>query len=154
MRPHGSARHTPARYVPLCAGRAHVPLAAQFSRWSGIPFVGLRYASIMEEHDYQRFPSFWDDFSIRRWDLWSYVDARDVAQATRLALEADTTGSENFFVAAADTCMPTSSAELMAKVFPDVPIRKELGEHESLISVDKAHTVLGYEPGHSWRTHI
>ncbi len=50
--------------------------------------------------------------------------------------------------------MPTSSAELMAKVFPDVPIRKELGEHESLISVDKAHTVLGYEPGHSWRTHI
>lgn len=129
-------------------------LAAQFSRRTGIPFVGLRYASIIEEQDYQRFPGFWDDFSIQRWDLWSYVDARDAGQATRLALEADTTGSENFLVAAADTCMTAPTAELMAKVFPDVPIRKKLSEYESLVSVDKACSILGYVPEHAWRTYI
>ncbi|HEY7398815.1 MAG TPA: NAD(P)-dependent oxidoreductase, partial [Gaiellaceae bacterium] len=30
--------------------------ARQFSRWSGIPFVGLRFSNIMERHDYERFP--------------------------------------------------------------------------------------------------
>lgn len=129
-------------------------LAAQFSRWSGTPFVGLRYASIVEEHDYKGFPDFWDDFSIQRWDLWSYVDAQDVAQATRLALESDTSGSENFLVAAANTCMTTPSSELMAEVFPNVPIRNELGEFESLVSTDKARSMLGYEPQHSWRAYV
>ena len=154
------------RYVPIDEQHPRLPeshyalsklageeLADQFSRWSGTPFVGLRYSNIMEEHDYPRFPSFWDDPSVRSWNLWSYVDARDVAQATRLALEADTTGSETFLVAASDTCMTTPSAELMAKVFPDVPISKKLDEHETLLSVDKARSMLGYEPGHSWRAY-
>jgi nucleoside-diphosphate-sugar epimerase len=91
---------------------------------------------------------------IRRWNLWGYVDARDVAQATRLALEADTTGSVNFLVAAGDTCMTTPSADLMAAVYPDVPIRRDLGEFETLLSVDKARDVLGYEPAHSWREDV
>ncbi|NNL96780.1 MAG: NAD(P)-dependent oxidoreductase [Acidimicrobiia bacterium] len=108
----------------------------------------------MEPNDYERFPTFWDDPMIRRWNLWGYVDARDVAQATRLALEADTTGSDNFLVAAGDTCMKTSSAELMAAAYPDVPIRRELAEFETLLSVDKARDVLGYEPAHSWRRYV
>ena len=41
----------------------------------------------------------------------------------------------------------------MAEVYPDVPIRKELDKFETLLSVDKARTMLGYEPEHSWRHH-
>ena len=129
-------------------------MAGQFARWSGIPFVGLRISNIMEPHDYERFPAFSDDPLIRRWNLWGYVDARDVAQACRLGLEAAVIGADNFLVAAADTCMQTSSAELMAEVYPDVPIRKGLGEFETLLSIDKARSVLGYEPGHSWRQYV
>jgi hypothetical protein len=40
----------------------------------------------------------------------------------------------------------------MADVFPDVPVRGELGTHETLLSIEKARRVLGYEPEHSWRT--
>lgn len=126
-------------------------MAGQFARWSGIPFVGLRYSNIMEESDYLHFPSYWDDPTVRRWNLWGYVDARDVALATRLALEADVAGADNFLVAAADTCMTTPSARLMAAVYPDVEIRKELGEYETLLSIDKARRVLGYSPSHTWR---
>jgi nucleoside-diphosphate-sugar epimerase len=54
-------------------------MARQFSRWNGIPYVGLRFSNVMEPHDYERFPGFWDDASLRRWNLWGYVDARDVA---------------------------------------------------------------------------
>jgi len=47
--------------------------------------------------------------------------------------------------------MSRSSVELMAEVFPSVEIRRPLGEHETLLSIDKARRVLGYEPKHSWR---
>jgi len=125
--------------------------ARQFSRWSGIPIIGLRFSNIMERDDYERFPTYWDDPQLRRWNLWSYVDASDVAQSVRLALEAQISGAEAFIVAAADTVMRRSSRELMAESFPGVSIRKELGEHETLLAIDKARRVLGYEPQFTWR---
>jgi UDP-glucose 4-epimerase len=39
-------------------------------------------------------------------------------------------------------------------VFPDVPVRGEIGEHDTLLSIDKARRVLGYEPTHSWRDQV
>jgi nucleoside-diphosphate-sugar epimerase len=129
-------------------------IAEQFSRWSGIPFVALRISNIMEEHDYQRFSGFWDDPTIRAWNLWGYVDARDVAQAARLALSADVSGAEPFLVAAADTCMTTESAALMEQVYPHVPISADISGHKTLLAIDKARTVLGYDPQHSWRDHL
>ncbi len=56
------------------------------------------------------------------WNLWGYVDCRDVAQACRLALEAKVTGAPVCIVAAADTVMTRPSADLMAEVYPDVPL--------------------------------
>ncbi|MEO0561650.1 MAG: NAD(P)-dependent oxidoreductase, partial [Chloroflexota bacterium] len=58
-------------------------MAVQFNRWTGTPFIGLRISNIMELHDYARFPSWQDDPTLRKWNLWGYVDARDVAQACR-----------------------------------------------------------------------
>jgi nucleoside-diphosphate-sugar epimerase len=126
-------------------------MARQFNRWSGIPFVGLRYSNIMERGDYERFPSFWDDPSLRKWNLWGYVDESHVADATWRALEVDVQGADSFIIAAADTVMQRSSAELMAEVYPGVRVRKELGEHETLLAIDKARAVLGYDPVFTWR---
>jgi nucleoside-diphosphate-sugar epimerase len=128
-------------------------MARQFHRWTGIPYVGLRFSNIMEPYDYERFAAFWDDPALRKWNLWGYVDARDVAQSCRLALTADL-GAEVFIVAAADTCMTRSSRDLMAEVYPGVPIPGELGEYETLLSIAKARRLLGYEPQHSWRSHL
>jgi nucleoside-diphosphate-sugar epimerase len=129
-------------------------IAAQFNRWSGIPIVALRISNIMEEHDYARFPGFWDDPTIRAWNLWGYVDARDVAQAVRLSLSVDVTGTPAYLVAAADTCMTTPSADLLAQVYPDVPIRGAVEGHRTLLSVERARAELGYEPAYSWRDHV
>jgi nucleoside-diphosphate-sugar epimerase len=125
-------------------------MARQFNRWNGIPYVGLRFSNVMEPHDYERFPEYWDDAQLRRWNLWGYVDARDVAQSCRLALEADVTGAEVFIIAAADTVMNRPSAELMAEVYPDVELR-DVGEFGTLLSIEKASRMLGYEPAFSWR---
>ena len=79
------------------------------------------------------------------------MDARDVAQAVSRSLTAPIEGHEAFLVAASDTCMTTTSAELMSTVYPDVPIQRPVDGYETLLSVDKARALLGYEPGHSWR---
>jgi nucleoside-diphosphate-sugar epimerase len=128
-------------------------LARQLHRWTGIPFVGLRFSNIMEPEEYARFPSFWGDAVLRRWNLWGYVDARDVALSCRLALEADV-GAEHFIVAAADTVMDRPSRELMAEVYPSVPYEPTAGEFDSLLSTEKARRLLGYEPQHSWRDNV
>jgi nucleoside-diphosphate-sugar epimerase len=126
-------------------------MARQYHRWSGIPFVGLRFSNVMERHDYERFPSFWDDPALRKWNLWSYVDESHVGQSCRAALEADVRGAEAYVIAAADTVMRRPSRELMAEVFPGVPLRGDVAEHGTLLGIDKARRELGYDPGFTWR---
>lgn len=126
-------------------------MAREFSRWSGIPIVGLRFSNVMERHDYEQFPSYWEDPQIRRWNLWGYVDVSHVAQSCRLALEADIQGAEAFIIAAADTVMRRPSRELMAQVFPGVPVRGEVAEHGTLLGIDAARRALGYAPEFTWR---
>jgi nucleoside-diphosphate-sugar epimerase len=129
-------------------------LARQFSRWSGIPFVGLRFSNIMEPNDYQRFPGFWDDPHKRKGNLWGYIDARDAAQSCRRGLEADMPGAEAFIIAAADTVMNRPSRELLAAIYPGVALRDGVGEFGTLLDIDKARRLLGYVPAHSWRDHV
>jgi nucleoside-diphosphate-sugar epimerase len=129
-------------------------MAAQFARRGGIGFLGLRISNIMEPGDYTRFPSWQDDPTVRKWNLWGYVDARDVAQAARLGLEAGIEGSEIVIVAAADTVMTRPSADLMAEVFPTVPLRRPVEGRDTLLSIDRARRLLGYEPQHRWADHI
>lgn len=125
-------------------------LAEQLARQSGIPFLGLRISNIMEPDDYVRFESWQDDARIRKWNLWGYVDARDVAGAVALGLEARIQGANVTIIAAADTCMRRPSADLMAEVYPGVELRRPLAGRETLLAIDRARSLLGYAPAHSW----
>jgi nucleoside-diphosphate-sugar epimerase len=129
-------------------------MAAQLQRRTGIPFVSLRISNIMEPDDYAAFPGYWADAHARKWNLWGYVDVRDVAQAVRLALEVPIEGPQVCIVAAADTVMTRPSADLMAEVFPKVPLTREVRGRETLLSIERARRVLGYEPQHSWQQHV
>jgi nucleoside-diphosphate-sugar epimerase len=127
-------------------------MAGQFCRWDPeLSMTGLRFSNVMEPADYARFPSFDADSALRQWNLWGYIDARDGAQAVRLALQASRPGMEVFVIAAADTVMSRSSADLAAEVFPDVRVTRELGTHETMLGIDKARRILGFDPQFSWR---
>ena len=128
-------------------------LGRQFNRWRGTPHVALRFSNIMEPEDYAEFPAFWEDPRLRSWNLWGYVDARDVAQSCRLALTAGV-DAETFIVAASDTVMNRPSGDLMAEIFPSVPYTPTDGTYDTLLSIDKARRMLRYEPRHSWRDSI
>ena len=130
-------------------------MALQFCRRDpSLTMIGLRFSNVMAPEDYAAFPSYDADITLRAWNAWGYIDARDGAQAVRLGLEADITGREIFIVANADTVMARSSASLAAEGFPGVEVRKELTEHETLLSIDKARRLLGFEPAYSWRQQV
>jgi nucleoside-diphosphate-sugar epimerase len=130
-------------------------MARQLCRWDpALRMVGLRFSNVMHPEDYAAFPSFDADPTLRKWNLWGYIDARDGAQACRLGLELDAPGCDVFIIANADTVMSTPSADLAAQVFPDVEVREELPATRTLLSIDKARRVLGYTPRHTWRDHV
>jgi len=130
-------------------------MARHFCRWDPeLKMIGLRFSNVMEPTDYAQFPSFDADPGIRKWNLWSYIDARDGAQAVRRALEHPAPGMDVFIIANADTVMTRPNDELIPQTFPDVPLKRPVGPNETLMSIDKARRVLGYEPRHSWRDEI
>ncbi|HEV8567678.1 MAG TPA: NAD(P)-dependent oxidoreductase [Actinoplanes sp.] len=158
---------TPPRYAPI--DEAHYPypttayalskvasetIAEQIAAWSGRPFIALRLSNIHAVPDYAKVPSYWADPRSRRWNAWGYIDERDVALACRLALTADVAGAVALIIAAADTIMDRPSADLLAEVYPQTEVRKQLSTYETLLSIDKAREVLGFEPQHSWRDEV
>jgi nucleoside-diphosphate-sugar epimerase len=156
---------TPPPYIPVDEGYPPRPestyslvktleeaMAVQLCRWNPeLKMIGLRFSNVMEPGDYARFPSFDDDPGSRKWNLWGYIDARDGAQAVRLALESELTGTEVFIIANADTVTSRPNAALVKEFYPDVEVRGDLGEHDTLLSIDKARRMLGYQPAYGWR---
>lgn len=126
--------------------------AAQMCRWDpAVSMIGLRFSNVMEPHDYARFPAYDADPASRLWNLWGYIDARDGAQAVRLAIERGQPGAHVYIIANADTVVSQPSASLMQTYFPGVPMRPLSDDHATLLSIDKARRDLGYAPQYSWR---
>lgn len=127
-------------------------MSIEFTRWDReLSITALRFSNVMDPEDYAAFASFNSDARLRKWNLWGYIDGRDGAQAVSRALENAKPGFESFIIAAADTVMSRPSAELVAEVFPGVPLTREISGRETLLSIDKARAMLGYAPEHGWQ---
>lgn len=130
-------------------------MASELVRWHpDLSITALRFSNVMNPENYAEFPDFDADARHRKWNLWGYIDARDGAQAVQRALEHAAPGFDQFIIAAADTVMSRPNAELLAEVFPDVPLAREVGPNETLLSIEKARRMLGFEPQHTWRDHV
>ena len=129
--------------------------AEQLARWyPDLKIAALRFSNVMNVEDYAAFPAFDADANLRKWNLWGYIDARDGGQAVLKALEYSTPGFERYVIASPDTVMTRPNAELVAEVFPGVEVRGELGVNDTLLSIEKARRMLGYDPQHTWRNHV
>lgn len=84
-------------------------------------------------------------------NLWAVTDARDAAQAFRLALEDDCLGHEVFFINGDDTCSTVKTRTLVARHYPGVPLKAPLEGYAPLVSHAKATRLLGYRPRFTWR---
>jgi len=129
--------------------------ADMFHRRTGMQVVSLRIGNVIAPDDYARFPSFLHDPAQRDRILWSYVDTRDIAEACRLAIEADGLGSVAINLAADDTSSAIPSRELLAARYPEVrDFRQPLNGHETLLGNARAKRLLGWQPKHRWRDYV
>jgi nucleoside-diphosphate-sugar epimerase len=130
-------------------------MARYFCRWDPeLKAIGLRFSNVMLVEDYAEYPSWQDDPSRRIWNLWSYIDARDGAQAVEKALAFNGKGTDIFVIANADTVMERPTESLVQEYFPALDVRGDISGRRSLLSIEKARRILGYEPQHSWRDHV
>lgn len=158
----------PPAYVPLDEDVPAMPqvvyalakdleerMALHYCRWDPpLKMIGLRFSNVIDAGEYDESPAFEDDPASRKWNLWSYIDARDGAQAVVRALGHQTPGFDSFVIANNDSVMARSSAALMAEFFPDTEFRAPVDGTQSLICTEKAQRVLGWRPKHSWRDHV
>jgi nucleoside-diphosphate-sugar epimerase len=87
-----------------------------------------------------------------RSNFWTSIDARDSAQAIEKGLTADMAGSFALFINDSHNFAGVETETLARVFFPEVQERKRpLKGTESLVSIDKARALLGFEPAHSIR---
>lgn len=152
------------QYIPIDEGHPQVPqdpyglskqvgevLAEGFTRRANMSIVSLRLSWIQTPESFkEQLMSLWDDPAAGASNLWGYVDARDAAQAFRLALEAGIQGHEAFIIAAPNTFMKTPTVDLVRQFYPESRISESLEGNTALLSSAKATHVLGYQPQYRW----
>ena len=127
-------------------------MAEQFARWDAkTKIIGLRFSNVQEPQDYANFAEYDKDPRSRHFNLWTYIDARDAAQAIRLSLESKLTGAHVFGIANSNSVMTRPNDELLDEVFPGTKRKRPLQPNESLISIEKAVRMLGYKPQFDWK---
>ncbi len=126
--------------------------AQSFHARTGADIYGLRINNVIEPHEYaELFPPFLEDPSLRRRNIFAYIDTRDLGQMTLRCLETDGLGFEVFNVANADLSVAATTQEVIDQFYDGVEVRRTMGRDETFYSIDKARRLLGYEPQHSWR---
>ena len=128
--------------------------AKSFQRRSGIDIYGLRINNVIEPHEYkEKFPAYMENPDLRRRNIFSYIDARDLGQMVQKCLDTDGLGYEVFNVSNDDHSVGLSSEELIETYYQGVEI-KTPKVPESFYTNEKAKQLLGFQPCHSWRAYL
>ena len=84
--------------------------------------------------------------------MWAYADARDVAEAHVLALDAEIGEYEAFMLSQPSSRFKEPTIDLVKNNFGDrVEIREGLSGTASVISTEKAQRLLAWRPRYDWR---
>ncbi|PZX19058.1 nucleoside-diphosphate-sugar epimerase [Palleronia aestuarii] len=130
-------------------------MASCFQMRSGADIYGLRINNVIEPHEYaEMFPDFVKDPSLRRRNIFAYIDTRDLARMVVNCLETDGLGFEVFNVANANPSVDLTSDEIAERFYPGVERKGEMGPDETFYSIEKARRLVGYAPVHDWREEL
>lgn len=86
-----------------------------------------------------------------RVNFFTRVDERDSAQAIEKGLTADFEGSHTLFINDSKNWSGVDSVTLAAMFYPDVKVfKKALTGRDTLVSIDRARALIGFEPEYSY----
>jgi nucleoside-diphosphate-sugar epimerase len=124
---------------------------------SDLRCISLRPTWVQDANTYARnMGPFLQDRTLPSITAWSYVDADDLADAIRLAVESDLPGHEMCYVANPDTIGGRDLHEAWRAAYPDAPteLRAVPRPDAGGISTQKAETLLGWRAKRSWRDYL
>lgn len=131
-------------------------IVAAYCRRGAGSAASLRFPTILNEALYR---DFIDDVRANPGGsaryLWSYIDARDAADACLLALTASFDGRQPLYVAADDTTSDLPTDTLLERYYPAVQRRWPTAAdaaYRSLLDTGRATEILGFRPCYSWRS--
>jgi len=138
-------------------------LCEQAGRSSGMSVVVLCPPGVWTAETYRRIlearrrePHFeWSPF----WEYGAFVDVRDLATASHLAVTSSLQGYNRMLVASSDvTTSSRTSLELVRDLMPDVPWRGDVSyssnPYQTLVRIDRARSLLGWEPRFTWQSFL
>lgn len=129
--------------------------ARSFHARTGIDIYGLRINNVIEPHEYASdFPAYVADPTLRRRNIFAYIDARDLGHMVDCCLRTDGLGYEVFNVSNDDTSVGLTSGAVYERFYEGVPLRREMGRYETFYANDKAKQLLGFSPRHTWRDDV
>lgn len=125
-------------------------------RRSDIRCISLRPSWVQYEGNYeQNLGPQVRDASVLSPNLWSYIDAYDLADAIVLATESDLPGHEVFYIASPDNVGGRNFGEILNTYYGDkIELRPTARPDASGISSAKAQRMLGWSPKRSWRDYL
>jgi nucleoside-diphosphate-sugar epimerase len=129
--------------------------ARAFQLRGDFDIYALRIGNVIEPHEYAGLVPKWkSDPAFRKKLTWSYIDARDLGEIVRLCIETDGLGFQVFNAANDESSADLPTRELLKRFYPNVPLKREMGEYESLYSNKKIREVLGFKEQFSWRKNV
>jgi nucleoside-diphosphate-sugar epimerase len=115
----------------------------------------LRINNVIEPHEYeQNFPSYMQDPSLRRRNIFAYIDARDLGHMVDRCLAVDGLGYQIFNVSNDNHSVGLTTLELVALFYKGVEAKKDMAEDETIFSNAKAKDLLGFESQNDWRHYL
>jgi nucleoside-diphosphate-sugar epimerase len=124
-------------------------------RRSDITAVSIRPSWVQWEGNYEADLGPWIREPTPSEGFWAYIDVYDLADAIRLAAEAETAGHEVVYIASPDNGTREPLAALVERFHGDrVPLRPLDRPDTGGISIAKARRLLGYDPRRSWRDYL
>jgi nucleoside-diphosphate-sugar epimerase len=92
----------------------------------------------------------WYVYNFDRFNLWAFLDVRDAAQSLEKGLTADYEGAYALFINDHHNSMGYDSKTLVQLFFPEISDSNiALSGSSSLVSIEKARALIGFEPEYS-----
>jgi nucleoside-diphosphate-sugar epimerase len=113
-------------------------------RFEGMRIASLRFHSLVQQRQVaadmaQRFGA------VASRHLWAYTSLKSASLACLLALTADFSGHEAFYIVAGQTSVPELSLALARQYYPETKIRGDLSGHAAFFDSRKAERLLGWQ---------
>jgi nucleoside-diphosphate-sugar epimerase len=130
-------------------------IADSFAAQTGASISSLRLPGINFDPEFRLIKERLGNPRYRLPGFWTYIDARDAAEACRLALEAAPPGHSIFNVAALTSNMREPTDELLKHYLPTVKKKRHrLVGNWSGMDSSKAERILGFRAQHVWERYI